>query len=81
MTAAAEGRAYACYGRVFRAERYGASRMWWGVGRARGLRPAFLDKMGPRATREQMQAALDAWASRRGLRPVGRTAEREAVPA
>jgi hypothetical protein len=44
--------------------------MFWAVGRARGLRASFLDKLGPRATREAMQEALDGWAARRGLRPV-----------
>ena len=63
-------RAYACYGRVYRVERAGAARMFWAVGRARGLRASFLDKLGPRATREAMQEALDGWAARRGLRPV-----------
>ncbi len=64
-------RAYAAHGRIYRVERAGAAGMWWGVGRARGLRAAFLDRLGPRQSREQMQAALDAWAARRGLRPVG----------
>ena len=63
-------RAYASYGRVYRVERAGAARMFWAVGRARGLRASFLDKLGPRATREAMQEALDGWAARRGLRPV-----------
>ena len=64
-------RTYACYGRVYRVERAGAARMFWAVGRARGLRASFLDRLGPRQSREQMQAALDAWAARRGLRPMG----------
>lgn len=66
----AQARAYASYGRVWRVERAGASRLWWGVGRARGRNAAFLDKLGPRSTREAMQAALDAWAVRGGMRPV-----------
>jgi len=61
---------YACYGRIYRVERAGASGMWWGAGRARGERASFLDKLGPRATREAMQEALDGWAARRGLRPL-----------
>ena len=52
-------------------EKAGAARMFWAVGRARGLRASFLDRLGPRQSREQMQEALDAWAARRGLRPVG----------
>ena len=68
--AAVAARAYASYGRVYRVERAGADRMFWAVGRARGLRAAFLDRLGPRQSREQMQEALDAWAARRGLRPV-----------
>lgn len=78
----AAARAYACYGRVYRVERAGAAGMWWGVGRARGLRAAFLDRIGPRASREAMQEALDAWAARRGLRPVkeGMTATGQEEP-
>ena len=68
---AAAPRAYACYGRVYRAERSGKSGMWWGVGRARGRRAAFLDKLGPRPTRGEMEAAMVRWADRLGLRPLG----------
>ena len=64
-------RAYPCYGRVYRVEKAGAAGMWWGVGRARGLRASFLDRLGPRDSREAMQEALDGWAARRGLRPLG----------
>jgi len=63
-------RTYAAYGRVFGVERAGRSRMFWGVGRGRGARAMFLDKLGCRATREAMQEALDAWAARQGLRPL-----------
>ena len=66
---------YADYGRLFRVERAGRSRLFWGVGRARGARAMFLDKLGPRETREAMQAALDAWAARRGLRALREGAE------
>ena len=69
-------RAYPCYGRVYRVERAGAARMFWAVGRARGLRASFLDKLGPRATREAMQEALDGWAARRGLRPADFSTQR-----
>lgn len=62
--------AYACYGRVYRVERSAMGGMFWAAGRARGLRAAFLDKLGPRMTRDEMQAALDAWAARRGLAPL-----------
>ena len=72
----AAARAYACYGRVYRVERAGAARMFWAVGRARGLRASFLDRLGPRGTREQMQEALDAWAARRGLRPADFSTQR-----
>ena len=47
-------RAYASYGRVYRVERAGADRMFWAVGRARGLRASFLDRLGPRQSREQV---------------------------
>ena len=75
-------RAYPCYGRVYRVEKAGAAGMFWAVGRARGLRAAFLDRLGPRASREAMQGALDAWAARRGLRPVkeGMTATGQEEP-
>lgn len=72
----AGARAYACYGRVYRAERAGRSGMWWGVGRARGRGPAYLDKLGPRATREAMQEALDGWAARLCLRPADFSTQR-----
>ncbi len=72
----AAARAYACYGRVYRVERAGADRMFWAVGRARGLRASFLDRLGPRQSREQMQEALDAWAARRGLRPADFSTQR-----
>ena len=72
----AAARAYACYGRVYRVERAGAARMFWAVGRARGLRASFLDRLGPRGTREQMQEALDAWAARRRLRPADFSTQR-----
>jgi len=78
-TAVAErpaARAYASYGRVYRVERAGADRMFWAVGRARGLRASFLDRLGPRQSREQMQEALDAWAARRGLRPADFSTQR-----
>ena len=71
VAARAAARAYASYGRVYRVERAGAARMFWAVGRARGLRASFLDKLGPRATREAMQEALDGWAARLCLRPHG----------
>jgi hypothetical protein len=61
-------RAYAAYGRVFRAERAGAGGLWWAVGRGRGLPPRFLDRLGPRPDRASMQRALDAWAGRGGFR-------------
>ena len=75
-------RAYPSYGRIYRVEKAGAAGMWWGVGRARGLRAAFLDRLGPRDSREAMQEALDAWAARRGLRPVkeGMTATGQEEP-
>ncbi len=69
-------RAYASYGRVYRVEKAGAAGYFWGVGRARGQRASFLDKLGPRATREAMQEALDAWAARRGLRPADFSTQR-----
>jgi hypothetical protein len=70
LRCAAARRTYAAYGRVFGVERAGRSRMFWGVGRGRGARAMFLDKLGCRATREAMQEALDAWAARQGLRPL-----------
>ena len=64
-------RTYAAYGRVFGVERAGRSRMFWGVGRAPAMQTMFLDRLGCRATRGEMQEALDAWAARQGLRPMG----------
>jgi hypothetical protein len=61
---------------VYRVEKAGAAGYFWGVGRARGQRASFLDKLGPRATREAMQEALDAWAARRGLRPADFSTQR-----
>lgn len=69
-------RAYAAHGRIYRVERAGAAGMWWGVGRARGLRASFLDRLGPRGSRDDMQEALDAWAARRGLRPADFSTQR-----
>ena len=82
VAARAAARAYASYGRVYRVERAGAARMFWAVGRARGLRASFLDRLGPRGSRDDMQEALDAWAARRGLRPVkeGMTATGQEEP-
>jgi hypothetical protein len=60
---------YSAFGRVFRAERSMATGLWWAVGRAPGAAPYRLDKVGSRETREEMQAALDAWAKRMGLKP------------
>ncbi|HRR33983.1 MAG TPA: hypothetical protein P5026_07795 [Kiritimatiellia bacterium] len=65
-----QNRSYAAYGRVFKVARAGRSRMYWAVGKARGARAMFLDKLGCRATRSEMQEALDAWAARRGLKPL-----------
>jgi len=70
LRCAAARRTYGAYGRVFRVERAGRSRMFWAVGRARGARAVFLDRLGPRRTRAEMQWALDAWAARLGLRPL-----------
>lgn len=67
MTARTNGRAYAGFGgRVFRVARAGKTGLWWAVGSKRGLRKAFLDKLGPRSDREAMQKALDATAARYG---------------
>ncbi len=46
--------------------RAGKTDLWWAVGSRRGLRKAFLDKLGPRTDREEMQKALDATAARCG---------------
>lgn len=59
---------YARYGRVFRVERHRRTGAYWAVGRSRGTREMYLDRLGPRATRADMQAALDAWAAAAGLR-------------
>lgn len=61
---------FACYGRVYRVEKAGCNGMYWAVGRARGMRVSYLDRLGPRHTREAMQDALNAWALRRGLQPL-----------
>lgn len=61
-----EARAWTAYGRVYRVEKSGKSGMYWAVGRARGLRPAFLDRLGPRDTKQAMQTALDGVATRGG---------------
>jgi hypothetical protein len=60
-------------GRVFGVEQDKSLR-WWAVGRQRGHQPYVLDRLGWRPTREQMQGALDGWAARQGLRPIGQAA-------
>lgn len=62
------GATYAAYGRVFRVEEAGKAGTFWAAGRARGRPVAYLDKLGPRATRVEMQAALDRWAERHASR-------------
>lgn len=71
-TAKTDGRAYAGFGgRVFRVARAGRTRLWWAVGRGgRGVREMFLDKLGPRPRREEMQEALDGMAVRLGWKAV-----------
>ena len=61
-----KARAWAAYGRVYRVEKSGASGKYWAVGRSKGHQPAFLDKLGPRDTRQAMQTALDGVAGRGG---------------
>lgn len=62
------GARYAAYGRVFRVEQAGKAGTFWAAGRARGRSVTYLDKLGPRATRQEMQAALDRWAQRHASR-------------
>jgi len=70
-TEKADGRAYAGFGgRVYKVARAGKAGLWWAVGKRRGLRDAFLDKLGPRGDPAEMQRALDATASRLGWREV-----------
>jgi hypothetical protein len=64
---------YSNFGRVFRVERIGADRYWWAVGRSRGLRPMWLDRLGCRKEKGDMQATLDSWAQSRGLKPIEQT--------
>lgn len=56
------------YGRTYRVAR--VKSLYWARGAARGLRAHYLDKLGPRSTRAEMQAALDAMARRRGAMEV-----------
>lgn len=66
---------YRAWGRVFVVER-GQLGQYMAVGRARTATIMRLDRIGPRPTDDMMQAALDRWAERMGLAPVG--AEEEA---
>lgn len=59
---------YAAFERVFRVEQDAKTGRWWAVGHQRGRKPYYLDKLGSRATDEEMQSALDKWAARHGSR-------------
>lgn len=54
---------------VFRVERVEGSTRWIGIGRRTGRRPYPLDKLGDADDEDAMQAKLDAWAKRQGLKP------------
>lgn len=66
-----ERRAYAAYSRVFRVEQLSKSWMYCAIGRSRGRKSMYLDKLGCRQTPEAMQSALDTWAKRYGFKEVG----------
>lgn len=64
------GNEYFAFSRRFRVARVPNSTRWYAVGRGVGKPAYVLDKIGDAATREAMQAKLDAWAARQGCRPV-----------
>lgn len=70
-----ERRAYAAYGRVFRVEQLSKSWMYCAIGRGRGRKSMYLDKLGCHAAPEPMQTALDKWAERYGFKAVGQGTE------
>lgn len=60
---------YQWMGMVFGVEPVPGSSRHIGIGRLAGHRPYPLDKLGDAADADAMQAKLDAWAKRQGLKP------------
>lgn len=61
---------YQAYGgRIFRVEK-NATGHYTAVGRAPGMAPYVLDRIGSGKDEDSMQRALDAWAKRNNIQPI-----------
>jgi hypothetical protein len=69
-TTETQAKAYPAFGRVFRVEQLSKGGTYYAIGRGRGHKAMILDKIGCRPKREDMQRALDGWATRRGTNPI-----------
>lgn len=70
-----ERHAYAAYGRVFRIEQTVRTGLWLAIGRGRGHKPMYLERLGCHADEAAMQGALNKWAAKYGFKPIGHRME------